>query len=198
MTKTKFIYFDLGGVVVHLGASQARMAKRIKVDLAAVEKTFDKFWERACRGQISSVDYFRLLQKDLGFSHPAPDFAHFWSATLVPIKETRKLILELSKKYALGIISNVEAGVVEKTLQKGGIPNIAWSVILKSSDVGFVKPEEEIFQIAQKQAGVRHSEIMLIDDRQPNLLAAAKLGWRGVKFDENSPQRSVRDVWQKL
>lgn len=198
MKKIKFIYFDLGGVVVHLGASQSKMAKRINVSLQRIEETFDKFWERACRGQINSVDYFKLLQKELDFSHPARDFADFWSETLVPIRETHSLILELLPKYALGIISNVEPGVFEKTVEKGAIPKIKWSAVVKSSDIGFVKPEEQIFKIAQRQAGVRHEEIMLIDDRRLNLEAAAKLGWESIQFEENKPQKSIKKIREKL
>ena len=40
------------------------------------------------------------------------------------------------------------------------------------------KPEPEIYQAVLDQAGIRAEETLFIDDNEPNLAAAAELGFR--------------------
>ena len=51
-------------------------------------------------------------------------------------------------------------------MQKELVPNINYSVIIDSSEVHMKKPDKDIYELAQKKAGVLPSEILLIDDRE--------------------------------
>jgi FMN phosphatase YigB (HAD superfamily) len=55
-----------------------------------------------------------------------------------------------------------------------------------------------MYEIAARQAGCLPQEILLVDDSRANLMAAEKLGWRVLWFDDARPEESVNRVRESL
>jgi HAD superfamily hydrolase (TIGR01509 family) len=72
------------------------------------------------------------------------------------------------------------------------LPNVRYSAIIDSSEVGTIKPEVKMYEIAQERAGCPAEEILLIDDSSANLAAANRLGWHVLWFDDSHPEESVQ------
>jgi len=82
----------------------------------------------------------------------------------------------------LGLISNVDRDVTP-LLNKLGLTSLL-QVVVTSQDVGFNKPQPEIFREALRQAGVQASEAIYIGDQhQIDVIGANKAGMKGVLLD---------------
>ncbi|MBP9583351.1 MAG: HAD-IA family hydrolase, partial [Ignavibacterium sp.] len=51
-----------------------------------------------------------------------------------------------------------------------------------SHEVGFVKPEEEIYRVVEKASGFPSGEHIFIDDVLEYVDAAKNIGWDGIQF----------------
>jgi FMN phosphatase YigB (HAD superfamily) len=89
-------------------------------------------------------------------------------------------------------------GFIPQMIAKNLVPNINYDVIVDSSQIGTIKPEPEIYQYAQQEAKVNSNEILLIDDSRPNLMAAEKLGWHVLWFDDYRPDEGATRVRDAL
>jgi len=83
-------------------------------------------------------------------------------------------------------------------LTKGMLPNVNYKTIIDSSEVMAIKPEVKIYEIAAGLAGVSPQEILLVDDSRPNLMAAEKMGWKVLWFDDYRVEDSVQRIQTAL
>jgi len=82
----------------------------------------------------------------------------------------------------LGLISNVDRDITP-LLNKLGLTSLL-QVVVTSQDVGFNKPQPEIFREALRQAGVQASEAIYVGDQhQIDVIGANKAGMKGVLLD---------------
>jgi putative hydrolase of the HAD superfamily len=102
------------------------------------------------------------------------------------------------ERYKVGLLTNIMPGLLNAMRRDSQLPNIAYDSIVDSSEVAAIKPESKIYEIAQEKAGVQPSEILLIDDSRVNLMAAERLGWHVLWFDDSRPEESVERVRQAL
>ncbi len=92
----------------------------------------------------------------------------------------------------LGLISNVDRDI-NPLYQELGLS--AWlQVMVTSQEVGFNKPQPEIFQEALKQAGVKSSEAIYVGDQyQIDVVGANEAGMRGILLDRNGFFENIVD-----
>lgn len=192
MKGVRFVYFDAGDVLVSNIIGHERLAHHINKPKEHVTAFFDTNWERACRGDISSHEYLNLLKKHFQFECQEREFGHFYTKFVAPIRPMHRYVKNLAARLPVGILSNAEYGTIEVALSKGLIPDISWKAVVISAYHKSVKPEQQIFEIAQRKANVPHGSIFLIDDRRNNIDAAKKLGWQTFLFDPENPDHSVR------
>ena len=96
-------------------------------------------------------------------------------------------------------MSNIMPGFIKQMLKDGLLPDIQYSAIVDSSEVGAIKPEIEIYEAAKNLAGVeKNEELLLIDDSRPNLMAAERLGWHVMWFDDYRPEEGAKRVKDAL
>ena len=197
MTNTiKWVFFDLGGVVVDLRPCYTRLASMLGKPQPIVQQAYARHAELASRGRISTAEFWRRIGHDLELTRDGdfPNYSEFWTDNLEPIPETQALLREFPPTYHLAILSNTEFGVVDGALRKGRVPDLPYALVIKSCDVGFAKPDPQIYQIAQEKAGVQPGEILFTDDRQENVEAALAAGWQAIQFDSAHPARSVQEI----
>jgi FMN phosphatase YigB (HAD superfamily) len=89
-------------------------------------------------------------------------------------------------------------GLLSAMRRGGHVPDLPYDAIIDSSEIGHIKPEIEIFNTAMERAGVPAEETLLIDDSRPNLMAAEKLGWHVLWFDDSRPDEMSERVRQIL
>ena len=87
-----------------------------------------------------------------------------------------------AKGLILGLISNVDRDIAP-LLNKLGLTSLL-QVVMTSQEVGFNKPQPEIFQEALRQAGVQAPEAIYVGDQyRIDVVGANKAGMKGVLLD---------------
>ncbi len=195
----KFIYFDVGSVIVDNEIAIENIANTHNVPHKEVLEIVQSNWREGCRGVLSNKDYLEIFTNKLGISHPSSDWADFWSDHQGFYQETHDFIYELVKEYRLGILSNAETGILQFLLNKKKIPPVKWEVIVESAKHGTVKPEKKIYEIAESLVpDVAPHELFFIDDHIEMVEAATKRGWHGEVFDPHNLQDSIERIKSKL
>ena len=173
----KFVYFDLHQVLIHSSyGAIAFVAAACGQPEERVNRLYLRYNEDLCLGKLSMEDFNQILARELQTPHI--DWHDFYLQYVRADGEVRAAFDEISQHYQVGLLTNAFPGNVSGLIEKGTIPG-KYAAIVDSSVVGQMKPYKGIYEYAEKQAGVAPAEIMLIDDRQANIVAARTLGWQG-------------------
>ncbi len=193
----RFIYFDLNGVLVRFFyRAFTQIAKEAHTSADVVETLFWRHNDRVCKGKISLKDFNELMSRELGLKNF--DWMSYYLNAIEPMPGIKELVEWAAKHYDVGIMTNSMPGILDKLRTKGLIPRVNYRAVIDSSEQAAIKPESRIYQIAQKAAGVRPEEILLIDDGRTNLMAADKLGWRVQWFDDYQPEEGIKRTKETL
>jgi len=192
-----FVYIDVNGVLIRFfHRAFSDIAEKAGVGADMVETLFWRHNDAACRGELSLKEFNSIFETELGLS--GFDWKQYYMDSVDPMPHIEELVRWIAEHYNVGLLTNSMPGFVRELLDSNRIPNMPYSVIIDSSEVGAVKPEAAIYEIAQTKAGVEAQEILLIDDGRTNLMAADRLGWHVLWFDDFRPEESLDRVRQAL
>lgn len=193
----KFVYFDINGVIVRF---YQRAFTKIALDTGAsadsIEATFWHYNDAVCRGEMSLSEFDSILAKRIGVS--TVSWEDYYLSSIETIPETVECLKWVADNYRVGLMSNIAGGLISKMITQNILPNISYNSIVDSSVVGSIKPEQGIYEQAAKLADFTPNEILLIDDSRTNLMAAEKLGWHVIWFDDYRPEESQQRVRSAL
>jgi putative hydrolase of the HAD superfamily len=193
---TAGVVFDFGGVVFRwqpLLLMQQVLPHRA-TDAAAAQALaallFQGFapgsdWARFDLGQLDAAALAERIAQRSGL--PAGDVGAVIAAIpahLEPLAGTVALMQELHQAgRPLFYLSNMPRTYAEHLERSHAF--FAWfrSGIF-SSRVGLIKPQAEIFALAQQHFGIDPRRSVFIDDHPANIEAARRLGWQAVHFQD--------------
>lgn len=99
----------------------------------------------------------------------------------------------LSKNYPLYIITNGFSETQRKKLQNAGLTHYFEEIII-SDEVGYRKPQKEIFGFAQNLAKVQaHEALMIGDNLEIDVRGAVNAGWNSVHYNPIAIQSTNQD-----
>ncbi|HTE21480.1 MAG TPA: HAD-IA family hydrolase [Candidatus Limnocylindria bacterium] len=189
----RFVYFDINGCLVRFfHRAFARLAHDTGAPADMVETTFWHYNDAVCRGELQMEEFNRLFADHLGIKHL--DWQQYYMEAIDPIEEMRELLAWAAEHYHVGLLSNIMPGFIDEMFERGILPDVPYASIIDSSKVGAIKPEPRIYEVAQDWAECDPSEILLIDDSRTNLMAAERMGWHVLWFDDYRPEESVAHV----
>lgn len=192
-----FIYFDVNGCLVHFyQRAFVSIAQATGAPYDAVQDVFWRHNSEVCQGTISMSDFNAVLSERLGVE--SIDWAKYYLEALEPIKQVQDVLIWASQHYRVGLLTNIMPGLLSTLLRNEQVPNIQYDAVIDSSQVGAIKPDNKIYEIAQAQAGVPSGEILLIDDDRINLMAAENFGWHAMEFDDARIDESIDLIRQAL
>ncbi len=116
---------------------------------------------------------------------------------LKPYPRAVPTLLELRKKYRLGVVSNGLAVKQWEKLISLGIHHL-FDVVATSEEVGVEKPAKEIFLLAVKNLGLKPEECVMVGDRLATDIAGAKsAGLRTIrvrqgKYSQLKPESELQ------
>lgn len=193
----RFVYFDINGCLVRFfHQAFTQIARDVDISPDIIETTYWHYNDAICRGELNLKNFNSTMAKQFNADHF--DWAEYYLAAVDPIEETKELLVWAHEHYRVGLLSNIMPGALQAMIARGILPDITYDAIIDSSEVGSIKPEPKIFEVAQERARVGASEIMLIDDTRANLMAAEKQGWKVVWFDDYQPANSVARIKEIL
>ncbi len=100
-------------------------------------------------------------------------------------EEAFKLAIRLKKHYQVGIISNVDQNLAEIPLHQRVYSHFDPRLVVLSYKVGSRKPQPKIYHLFLKKSGCQAQNIIFIDNTLENVVAAKKLGMKGIVFKNN-------------
>jgi len=92
-----------------------------------------------------------------------------------------KQIVEMSKEYKIGLLSNYSTDLRPKIENKWALGSVFDEIII-SCEVGMIKPDPAVFNLMLARLGVKADESVFIDDRIKNIDSAKKLGFHTIFF----------------
>ncbi len=186
---TKFIFFDLGMVLLHFDFSVAarRLDELTGQDgwniLSATLATTNKIYKAVETGSITKEEMYQRVCETFGMTLSREDFEAAHSDIFTPISETWELVRELKREgFRVGILSNICETHWEFCRKKWSELFELFDVPLGSFELGARKPGREIYALAATRAGVKPEEIIFFDDRPDNVAGATAAGYRAYIF----------------
>jgi FMN phosphatase YigB (HAD superfamily)/DNA-binding XRE family transcriptional regulator len=193
-----FVYFDINGCLVRFyQRAFTELAEATEVSADIIETTFWHYNDQVCRGDMTMDEFNKVFAKALGI--PSVNWIEYYLAAIDPIPVMQEMVGWAAQNYRVGLLTNIMPGFITAMRGRKLIPDIAYDVIIDSSEVHAIKPESAIYDLATKKAGVQDaSEILFVDDSRMNLMAAEKQGWRVLWFDDYRPEESVARIRSSL
>ena len=193
----RFVFFDINGCLVRFFHSAfTRLAADTGCRPDEAENLFWHYNDAVCRGEMSLDDFNAAIAARLG-SSPV-NWRDYYLTSVEPIEEMRELVAWVAERYYIGLVSNIMPGFITEMRQRQLLPAVQFDAIIDSSVVGAIKPEKAIYEAAEQQAHVKPEEILLIDDDRANLMAAERLGWQVLWFDDYQPAEAVERIRASL
>lgn len=193
-SKYTTIFFDWGGVIANDPGDEflGDLIKSIGASDAQVQEIFETYMKRFMRGEISEAEYWQELRNKYGLviHDSISDEFKKWRG-LVANEDILALAKELK---ADGLNIAILSNVIEPTynvIERAGYYDL-FDEVIASCQVGYVKPEQEIYEIALKRFNVTADESIFIDDKQYCLDPAAAMGFRTILAHD--PEQIIRDV----
>ena len=192
-----FIYFDINGCLVRFfHQAFTELAADTGASSSTIESTFWHYNDAVCRGEMTLEDFNKALAEALHVE--SIDWKRYYLNAVDPIPEMHALASWVADNYQIGLLSNIMPGFIDDMIENGKLPNIAYTAIVDSSEVLAIKPEQKMYEIAAGLSGVEPTEILLVDDSRTNLMAAEKMGWKVLWFDDYNPAQSVDRIKSAL
>jgi FMN phosphatase YigB (HAD superfamily)/transcriptional regulator with XRE-family HTH domain len=193
----RFVYFDVNGCLVRFfNGAFMRLAADAHVRADEVENLFWHYNDDVCRGQMSLRDFNDSMAKALGIS--TVDWMQYYMESVEPVMVMHQMVEWAAERYRVGLITNIMPGFVQELQRRKLVPAVQFDAIIDSSQVGAIKPERKIFEVATTHAALPPSEIMLVDDDRTNVVAAERFGWQVMRFDDYQADDSIQRLRQAL
>lgn len=168
----RYIFFDMGSTLIDESISDdKRIAQTLTQTNAPTEQVFR---HEMARNYRKNLDGYKQALAAFGLKKVMWDCG---GERLYP--NCAEVLAAIREKYRLGIIANQPAGS-EQRLKTFGIRQY-FDVVAASAEMGFAKPDRQIFQAAMERADSIPSECIMVGDRLDNDIApAAAVGMRTV------------------
>ncbi|TWT77356.1 Alpha-D-glucose-1-phosphate phosphatase YihX [Posidoniimonas polymericola] len=190
--KPKFLYFDLGNVLVRFcnDTMVRQMAEVAGIREDAVRAAAfptgtpdDIQWQFEC-GRLTPDEYYAWFCEATNSSPDRAALELACSDIFAPIDASLELVTALAAAgHRLGILSNTNA--VHWPFLTSSFPqlNEAFELHVTSFGARSMKPDREIYDQAAERAGCELGELFFTDDRHENVAGAVAVGIDAVPFE---------------
>jgi epoxide hydrolase-like predicted phosphatase len=191
----KAICFDFGGVIVRteFQAPRQHLAERLGIEYEQLIKAvFDSETARqATLGVISEGEHWAAVMQRFRLpTSEAETFEDEFFAGDILDHALVEFIRSLRPQVRTGLISNAWSGLRDYIISQKF--DDAFDAMVISAEVGVMKPEARIYQIALEKLGVAPSEAAFVDDFPENVEGARAVGMAAVHF--NQPEKALKEL----
>lgn len=152
--------------------------------------------QQADMGQTNMSQFFEYLSALSG--QPADEIKREFDTVERIDYEAIKLIVVLKANYKIGIISNASSDFIRKILRRNDLEKYFDDIVV-SGEVGIIKPNKQIYEIALNRLQLNPSEAVFIDDNKFCIDGAEVVGMTGVLFESAAQaERKLRELDVKL
>jgi epoxide hydrolase-like predicted phosphatase len=197
--RIRAVFFDFGGVIVRTEyqAPRQHLAERLGMEYEDIIKIVFESQSSfsASIGEISAEEHWAEVTKRLRRPASETETIHdeFFAGDVID-HEIVEYLRSLRADYHIGLISN--AWLDLRDYITGQKFDDAFDHMVISAEVGVIKPEARIYQIALEQAGVSPNEAVFVDDFIENIEGCRDVGMHGIHFQ--NPQLAMGELKQLL
>ncbi|MEB2284828.1 MAG: HAD family phosphatase [Myxococcales bacterium] len=196
MPSVRAVLFDFGGVFMEspfaaVRAFGARLGldpgRALELIFGPYDRDTDHPWHRLERGEVSLLEARRAIM-ELG----APEHRVDLFEALGSLRDTtvREDVIALAREVRAG---GVRTAIVTNNVREFGdgwramLPvGELFDAVVDSAHVGVRKPDPRIFRIAlERLGGLAPKDAVFLDDFPGNVVAAERLGMRGILVGED-------------
>jgi epoxide hydrolase-like predicted phosphatase len=185
------ILFDIGGVLVRTEdhTPRAQLAARLGTTYEALANLvfYSEQGLRAQRGEVSAEELWETVRQVLHLSPTEiPEVKRLFFAGDRLDTELLDYIRSLHTRYKTGIISNATDDTRQVIEGRWNMAD-AFDCIILSAEVGLMKPDPRIYQLAIDRLGVAPAEALFVDDMPVNVEGARSVGLNAIHYRGNGP-----------
>ncbi len=180
----KLIIFDLGGVCLsnHWGKKERQAFSRdFGLDYNNLEEYHLKNVKKANTGKISEVEYFDGLFSAQNKELQTKKAIDYTRSKNYAFQDVLRLILLLKQNYRIIALTNEMKEAANFRIKKFDLIKYFEKVFI-SAEIGYEKPDKEIYDYVLKEININPEEVIFIDNRLENLETAEVLGMKTVHF----------------
>ncbi len=187
-TKIKALIFDAGGVIYdNLDKFIDRsIAKELNTSCKLFAKTLENYVKPHIKGLIDEEELWLQISSQIPEAN-ASSFINkrpflFYFKQKVKMKKNVLCFLEQAKKrgYRLIVLSNSIKSLTDYSRENGFYDQFDFQII--SNEIGIMKPDSNMFKFAFSLTNLKPNEVIFIDDKKENILAAEKLGISSIHY----------------
>lgn len=186
----KNLMFDLGGVIMNIRRENCVEAFK-ELGMTDADKFLGEYAQAGAFGDIESgkctAGEFRdEIRRMVGKSLTDEQIDKAFGKFLLGIPRYRlEELHRLSKRFNLYLLSNTNPimwhrEIADSFAQEGHDVNYYFKGVVRSYEAKVMKPEAEIFHIAERRFGIKPDETIFLDDSKANCEAAERLGFKTI------------------
>lgn len=191
-SNVKFIYFDVGDVLLRFAGGLSDISNLVGLPYEDCLRVWEEMDDSICRGETDPQKLWERIKAVSNYKGKDINFVPFWVDHFEPIPEVHDLVRKLSRDREVGILTNIYPGVFPLAFDTRKIPRIPYASVIQSSEVHFVKPEQAIYDLAKKRAGIKPEEILFVDNNPAFLTPADSKGWNTFLFEPGKVSNNVK------
>jgi epoxide hydrolase-like predicted phosphatase len=194
--KIQAILFDIGGVLVRTidRAPRQALAERLGMSASDLEALVfgGESGQKAQLGQVDEAEQWAHACRQVNW--PVERAVEFRTQFFGGDELDAALLAyigRLHQAYKTGIISNAMNGT-RALIEGSWAMTPLFDAVVLSGEVGVMKPDPRIYQLALARLEVQPGQAVFIDDFQHNIDGARAVGMRGIRF--RSPNQLIDDL----
>lgn len=180
--KISTIIFDLGKVLVDYDILKFANAVLEKSDVTNEEIVLfvkSPLIRSYAMGKIETDVFLKEFKAAMRFEGTEEELERIWQDIFTPMDEHIQLAKQLAQYYPLAILSNTDDSHIRFLEPQYDFFSIFKEKIYSYRE-GYVKPQEEIYQIALERMNADRFETLFIDDLEENIIPPSKMGWQTI------------------
>lgn len=178
MVEPKWVLFDVGVVLLDWPVSSRRAAQFLDVEYDKLMKNIAAVAPAMNIGKVDPLTGWATILENIGVKEDPQKVIDIWCSAQYWNKGTLEILKKIRETYHIGLFTNSWLQLRSR-LESRMLPLTIDSIeaLFDSSEIGFQKPSNEIFQFVEDILSIEPARILLIDDDARNTRAAERHGW---------------------
>jgi putative hydrolase of the HAD superfamily len=198
MQKPSVVIFDLGKVLVEFDYAIAvrKFAARSQMSAEQIGEAIvhSPLLPRYETGSLTTEQFYQEMRTLTGFSGSLSEFGDYFGDIFTPIQPMVELQQSLRRLHVpTFLFSNTNPLAIEHIRRAYSFYQ-GFNGHILSYEHHAMKPQAELYEVAELKSGHRRAEILYFDDRRENVEAGLARGWQALLHE--SAERTRAHVQQ--
>jgi len=190
----KAIFFDIGGVLAKEDREKQyyELAEIMNFDINKFQELRKSKVDLFAEGKISEKEYLTFFSKalEIDFKKLRENWIRLAQKYYKIDTSVQNTIYKLKDNYILGTLTNIIP--LHNRVRKTDDPYKDFKIKLLSFERGYKKPNPLFYKLILEETNLNPQEVIFIDDYEPYLKPAQKLGMKTILFRDN--EKLVQDL----